>query len=161
MHSFSFRFAASFDGLGGGGGGGGLAASFFWIFFAMAFGLGGSALLAGAFLAGAAFFLSSELSRTTAEGIFLRPATVPRSDSAEGGGAGMKRTFFFSFKEGDLAFVMVFFGFVGFVGFGNVVFKAKMGAGENGLASALAATFFAGALLAGFAFAAGLTIVLA
>ena len=158
-----------------GGGGGGLATGFFWMIF-----------FTGPFLAGAAFFLAAAVfaelmsSLTFAEGIVLRPAPFPRSDSAEGGGAGMKRTFFFSFREGDLAFVIVFFGGTAFFGFGNVVFKAKMGAGEDGLAGALAATFFAGAatffagaatffagaaffagaLLTGFAFAAGLPMVI-
>ena len=134
-------------GLGGGGGGlaTGLGRGFFWMFFGSIFGLG--AALAGAFLAGAAFFGASS---TLAEGILMRPRPLLRSESAEGGGAGMKRTFFFSFSEGDLAFVMVFFGGAAFFGGGNVVFKAKMGAGEAGLAGALAAAFLAAGLAAAF-----------
>ena len=134
-------------GLGGGGGGlaTGLGRGFFWMFFGSIFGLG--AALAGAFLAGAAFFGASS---TLAEGILMRPRPLLRSESAEGGRAGMKRTFFFSFSEGDLAFVMVFFGGAAFFGGGSVVFKAKMGAGEAGLAGALAAAFLAAGLAAAF-----------
>ena len=133
MHSFSFAFedlstggggggARLATGLGGGGGGlaTGLGSGFFWMFFGRSFGLG--AALTGAFFAA---FLAGVASSTLAEGILMRPRPLLRSESAEGGGAGMKRTFFFSFNEGDLAFVMVFFGGAAFFGGGGFFAAAE------------------------------------
>ena len=126
MHSFSLAFVDL------SAGGAGLAA-----------GLGGGFALgaarAGAFLAG------FDSLATLAVGIFTRPRPLLRSLSAEGGGAGMNRTFFLGEA---LAFVMVFFGGAAFFcGGGCVVFKAKIGLGEAGLAGG---AFFAGGLAAGF-----------